>query len=234
MYMLDYDETNDKSYAQDAYIVFEKAESYDPDYVDIRLLKDDAYDKGTIVIVIDVDVPFDFSLERDIEREFSDLEREGGLFQEVYYERRVDDVDCYLEIDFAPLDRFISANRRLDNYSEQVEDGFNTVIDTSGNSTQVPRFIDVTGSVTTITETITLGLRLAVTVDGNKNCTYRNANYQEQEIVETERYEWSGDRRAIPSRFLDANQVQDTRRLEEDAVEEIIEDLYRSVKNYYF
>ena len=92
---------------------------------------------------MDVDAPFEVSYKWEIDRKFSDLEREGRDFQEVVYERNIVNADCTLEMDFSSLDRNRSESRSSRSYSERIQDGYNTEVDTSGNRIQVPRYLSL-------------------------------------------------------------------------------------------
>ncbi len=232
MSMDGYYEEYNKAYAQDAFLYYEKTALYDADYPAIDSLREDAFDLAVVNVLVEVNAPFERIYEWEIDRRFSDIERESEGFYEISYERNLTNVDCTLEVDFSSIDSYASEDRSAQRFSEEIEDGYETRVDTSGNSTRVPLYRTVTGEVTTIREILTYRWRVAVSVFGSRDfCDFRNRNFETQEETFRERYEISGDRRAIPSGYESSRGDFDD---EDDIVDEMIDDLYREISNYYF
>jgi len=133
MSMEGYDDTYNKGYAQEAYAYYSKTLAYDNEYAEIDSLLDDAYNKGVILILVEADSPFDRSYSWEIDRRFSDIERESSGFNQIVYERMIE-ADCVLEIDFSSLDRDIRESRSVESFQERIEDGYETKVDTAGRT----------------------------------------------------------------------------------------------------
>lgn len=233
MSMDGYYEEYNKAYAQDAFIFFEKTAAYDSEYPKIDSLLDDTYKLAIVNVLVVANAPFERSYEWEIDRRFSDIERESKEFYQITYERNIINVDCTLEMDFSGLDSYLREDRSIQRFSEQIEDGYDTQVDTSGNTTKIPRYVTVTGEVTTIREVLTFRWRVAVSVFGERSyCDFRNRTFDAEEETSRERYEFSGDSRAIPNQYGSSsrNDFED----EDDVVDDLIDDLYREISNYYF
>jgi len=232
MSMDGYYEGYNKSYAQDAFLFYEKTASYDLDYPAIDSLLDDSYKLAVVNILVEANAPFERSYEWEIDRRFSDIERESKGFYQITYERNLLNVDCALEMDFSSLDSYVREDRTREQFSEEIEDGYESRVDTSGKTTRIPIYRTVTGEVTTIREVLTFRWRVAVGVRGDRDyCDFRNRTFDAEENTSRERYELSGDRRAIPARYdRRQNDFED----EDDLVEDLIDQLYREISNYYF
>lgn len=225
-------DTYNKGYAQEAFAYYTKTRHYDDGYARIDSLLDDAFNKGVILILVEADAPFERSYEWEIDRKFSDIERESSGFNQIVYEGMVE-ADCVLEIDFSSLDRDIRESRSVENFQERTEDGYETRVDTSGNTIKETKYRNIEGTVTTIAESISYSWRVAVNVRGNRGyCDFRNRNFNEEVTVVNERYQLSGDDRAIPSRYKRDNNSRDVD--EDDMVEDLLDELYREISNYYF
>ncbi len=229
--MLAFDETSNKLAAQEAHYLYERTQFYNPNFPDIDEALDRALLEGTVLILIDADAPFEPSYEWEIDREFDDIERAGSQYVDIRYNRLVQDPDCVLEINFGRLDIDSRESSRTERFTEEVEDGFETSVDTSGQEIRVQQYRTIEGSVTTITEEIRYEWDMSVRPSGIREyCNFRQRIFSADERVQIERYELSGDRDAIPSRFRES----DTRIDEDDIVDDLIEDLYDQFRRYYF
>lgn len=232
MSMDGYYEDYNKAYAQDAFVSYQKTALYDPDHPAIDSLMEDAFELGLVKVLVEANAPFERRYDWEIDRRFSDIERESEGFYQISYERNLIEVDCTLDVDFSNIDSYAREDRSVQRFSEEIEDGYETRVDTSGNSTRVPLYRSVTGEVVTIREILTFRWRAAVSVYGSRDyCDFRNRNFEAEEETVRERYELSGDRRAIPSGYESSRGDFDD---EDDIVDELIDDLYREISNYYF
>lgn len=233
MSMDDYSDSGNKLYAQEAFAYFQKTQSYDPDFTNITTLMDEAFDRGVVLILVEADAPFGRNYEWTIDRRFSDIERESEDFYQIVYERMVD-ADCKLEIDFSSLERSINQSRTVETFSERIEDGYNTSVDSSGRTIREPIYRTVEGAVTIIAENIRYYWGAAVNVRGSREyCDFRDRTFNEEEVITIERYELSGDERAIPNRYKN-NRNNNSGIDEDDIAEELIDELYREISRYYF
>lgn len=227
-----YAESGNKLAAQEAYYLYTKAAEYG--HTDPLLSERQAYaqTEGVITVLVIAEERWGISFAYDIDREFSRVERRSQDFKEVLYERRVD-ADCTIEIEFSDLDRRVRDNRSNQTYREEVQDGFETRQDTSGTTTQVPRYVTVSAQVTTIREEISFEWTARARIFGDRDyCReYRERTFRAEEVLVNEIYEIRGDTRAVPREFQDSR--YDNRR-EEEIIRELIEELYDDFERAYF
>ena len=133
--MIAFDQSGDKLIAQEAHQFYKSSGKYDPQNLDLQIKLDEAYKAGSIIVLFEADA-WDISDEWIIDRRFQQLRRNSRNFYQVFYEEPVENVDCFVEIDFSRLD--YREERRTENreYEKEIQDGYETVIDSSGNSTQ--------------------------------------------------------------------------------------------------
>ncbi|MEM9549080.1 MAG: hypothetical protein AAGA77_24040, partial [Bacteroidota bacterium] len=159
-------------------------------------------------------------------------EGEDGFVQIVYDNNSIKS-DCEVELDFSRLDVDERSENSSRNYTKEILDGYRTETDTSGNSVQVPIYKEVSGTVTTRRITKTVSWRVDVEINrSTNNCDLREERFTEEVEDKIEIYELSGDERAIPNEFKDSSnqELKDT----DDMVEDLIDDLYRRVRNYFY
>jgi len=226
-----YNDSYDKLDAQDAYGFYEKALMYGSDDSVIGPKMDQAWEWGVINILVVADQRFGFSYDWDIDREFSQAERQSSGFVVFNYEKNEENADCVLEVVLADPARQIRDSRSVTTFSERIEDGYDTRVDTSGNTIRVPRYITVNGTVTTIREDITFIWEARVQPSGDRQlCDYQSRTIEAEERVTYEYYEWSGDNRAIPEQYK--NNRNDPPR-ENEVIDDLIEELYDEFEQYY-
>ena len=231
--MDDYERNYDKAYAQNAFEFYEKAQLYDASITDIQVLKEEALSLGIVKVLVEADSPFEYTYLRAIDRVFSDVERESEGFNQIYYKRNAPNSDCVLELDFSRLDIDTRFTNTTDEFSEEISDGFETRVDTSGRSVRVEKFITVSCTVTTRTENIAYNWRAAASTRSDRNsCNFNNQFFDARETVSNETYQVTGDRRALPSRYQQGASNNNRRR--EDVIEDMIEDIYYDFVRYYF
>ncbi len=232
MSMAAFDETQNKLAAQEAHYYFDRVRTYDRDFPEILDAIDEALEKGVILVLVEADAPFETSYSWEINNEFDEVERESSEYVEIRYNRLTFDADCVLEINFGRIDVNRDQSSRTENFTEEVEDGFETQRDTSGREVRIQKYKTVEGTVRTISENLTYRWEMAVRPSGIREyCDYNQRFFNAEERLTLERYELSGDRDAIPSRYRQNND----RRVEEDeVVEELIEELYDQFVRYYF
>lgn len=227
-----YEDNADKLDAQDAYTFYDKSLQYGSEHSDIDSKMDQAYEWAKIKVYVEAKQSFGFSYDWDIDREFSQVERRSKGFAEVSYEKNKYDADCILEISISD-DINVRESTSTDRFSEEIEDGYDTKVDTSGNTIRIPRTITVTGRVQTITQVITFECDARVLASGDSRiCNYSNRSFDAEERVTYERYEWDGDERAIPDRYKRSSRNDPPD--EEEIIEDLLEELYDDFVRYYF
>ena len=227
----EYDRTQNKFSAQDAHQFFTKSVyyGYKPN---IDTLIERALEASIIYMTIEAYAPYDRRFEWDINRRFDDLESESDGYLTIRYGDFSNNADCNMEIEFSNLRRYVNEDYSTRQFSERIEDGYETRTDTSGKTTRVPIYRDVTGEVTIIREEYTFEWGARVRSYGDSRyCDYNDRRFEEEEKVTRERYQTSGDDRAIPSQYKnDREQPID----EDDIAEDLIDDIYREIRRYYF
>lgn len=230
--MAHYDESNNKIDARNAYHHFELVEKYGQDYSDIDMLLEEALEAATIVYNVDADLDSDFSYQWKIDWRFDDLEGKGNFIRIVYDNSSVDS-DCNVELDFARLDVEERKEESSQDYTLDIIDHYKTETDTSGQTTEIPVYKEVSGSVVTkkLTKIVSWRVDLEI-VSSNQNCDLREETFRESVEHRVEIYDLRGDLRAIPEEFKNSTneQVKDT----DEMVEDLIDDLYTRIRNYFY
>lgn len=225
--------TGDKLPAQDAFGFYNKALQFDNTNEELQLLSTKALQAGTVFILFEVDI-WDFSHQWDIDRRFEDIEDESEGFYQIYYEQIIPQVDCRVEVDFNNLD--VSNNRETEirEFTDRIQDGFETVIDTSGKTRKEPKYVDISGSVTIVKEIKNYTWQARVRTDRiNNYCDFRSHNFETAFGTERVNFNLSGDTRAIPNEYKNQSQ-NNFRDDEDDIIDEMIDDMYNQIVRYYF
>lgn len=226
----DYESSNDKSYARSAYTLLSKVKQYKGIYPDLNELQAYAYESAIIKVGIDADAVFALEYDWEVENVFEDMEGRSG-FMEYIYEPR-EQVDCFLDIDLEYLDFDTRESRQSQQVSENIQDGFTTVKDEDGNSTQVPKYIEVYGTVISIITEIRGQWTADVDVDSyNNECNFRDETFRTESIRTCEYYEYEGDQRARPNN-INFGQRMDCN-FKDEMVNEMLIDLYNNVVREY-
>jgi len=219
--------------ARDAFACFSLVDKYcSSDFPNMDQLLNESYEAGTVIYNVSVDLNFDQEYRWEVNRKFDDLEGRQG-FTRIVYNRQGNVGDCLVELDFDSLDENLRESTNTKNFSEEIEDGYTTSVDTSGKEVKTIKYKTITGSVTirSITKTVRWRVRLDVRAMNN-NCNLREERFSEELEDEVDQYEISGDERAIPTEFLNKNnqELEST----DDMVDDIIDELYRDIYNYIY
>ncbi len=230
-----YKESSRKAAAQSAYANLQQVKSYRGEYPDLDQLIDAMYQSSIINVAIYATERFGRWNEWDIDREFDDLaRRDRGWYRFDYKPLNTEDFDCVMEIQLYDLDlnRFERSN--VENFSKEIEDGYTTKVDTSGNTINVPIYRTVTGSASVNTLTTVVEWSAAVQWSSpNGDCDFYPQRFSEEEDESCQIIQTSGDERAIPSQYL--NQFSNVNcDFEDDLKEEVLEDLVDAISREYF
>ncbi len=227
----EYDRTERKVHAQDAYEMFRRGARYVEPDLEMRELLESTLEKATINYMVEADA---FFIEFAVDGIFRDIERASRGFDRIYFERyNIEDIDCYIEIDFDDVDFGIDANDRTRSYTERILVERNVTIDSSGNEIDNSIYEDVSGTVTTITERKLAYLQADTDIRSySKNCELRDQRFDAELVSEIEFYQLSGDDRAIPNEFKNTRQEQHVR--DDQMIEDLIIMIYEEFLDYYF
>lgn len=228
-----YELSKRKTVAQSAYHNFRKALEYGNDS-EVDSLANVMFNKGIMVYQVDVGTRLVFGIfDSDIDRIFDDIESYSGGFRRIVFERSVNNIDCVMEIILQDLDFEIDESSSTEDFREQVQDGYETQVDTSGQEIQIPKFITVTGSVTTRTIRKTGTFEAEVNIySKSDDCTLSDSKFRTSIQDAITRESRSGDERALPNDF--SNTFEEELRDDDELAEEMVIDLYQQVVNYYF
>ena len=230
-----YQETGVKAAAQSAYANLQQVKSYNGDYAELDQLTAAMYDNSIINVAIYAAERFGNWNEWDIDREFDDLaRRDRGWYRFDYKPINADGYDCVMEIQLYDLDLNRYERSNVENFSKEIEDGYTTKIDTSGNTINVPIYRTVTGSASVNTITTVVEWSAAVQWSSqNGDCQYYSQRFNEEEDEACQIIQTSGDERAIPNQYL--NQYSNVNCDFEDRLrEEVLEDLVDAIAREYF
>ena len=227
-----FEENNRKLDARNAYYHFELVKENSNDYNDIESLLREAREKAIVIYNIDADLDSDFSYQWDVDRRFDDLEGEEGFYK-IVYDYSEGSEDCLVELDFSRLDVDEKESESKKNYTVEVIDGYETKTDTSGNTIEIPIYKDVSGTVTIRTLTKTVSWRIDIELlKSNQNCDLKERRFTESVEDKIEVIEIEGDERAIPDEYKNRTnkKLEDT----DDMVDDLLDKLYRDVRNYIY
>jgi hypothetical protein len=231
--MEDFERRNNKVDAQEAYKYFNKLAYYQPDYPELSALIDEAYDAGLIHMLIDVNT-WDYKYQWDIDQQFRQIENESRNFVRLHYNRIVPEVDCEVDVNFDNLRIQESrAQSKTESFTKLIQDGFETVTDANGNTTQKPKYIQIEGFLTTYTNSRRYEWHVNLMADRfSKYCDLNPRTFVSSQTVSRNEYQTSGDLRAIPDQYkLNSNQ-NDYDLSENRIVDELIRDLYNQIVNH--
>ena len=231
-----YAESGDKRHAQEAYLMYNSALKYDQSMAigDVKRKAEYALAEGTIIVDVTVD-SWDARYNWDIERIYKEIEDNNELFYEISFDKWNQESDCQLEIEFASLDKDIREQRRIENFVEQIQDGYRDQVDTSGNTTRVPVYREVSGQVTIIEQTITFDWDIRVRADnGSGYCDFSSNLFNVSRQIIIANYETSGDERAIPNEYNNNSNQSFTTSDERNVIEDLIEESFDTIERYYF
>ncbi|MEE9440238.1 MAG: hypothetical protein V3V14_14625 [Saprospiraceae bacterium] len=233
-----YQESKNKLDARNAFYHYELVEEYGDDRVvddfnRLDKLKEIAKYAGTVLYNVTTELNFEFSYKWDVERTFDNIEGYRG-FKKVLYESNSDEIDCDIVLDFGRVDVDKDQSKTSKNYSKEITDGYTTKTDTNGVVTKIPIKKKIEGTVVTykIVKRVTWNIDMEMHARNN-NCDLRSKRFTEYVTDEIQEYEVRGDKRAIPTKFLNNNQnnrLEDT----DDMVDDVIDELYDEVRSYIY
>lgn len=224
-----------KLLTQEAYYDLEATYHFSEGELDEELdsLLNVALERGVITYNVVLD-RFTFSNTWEIDREFSQIEnRRDDIFRRFYYKRDLEETDCYIEIDFDDLEKRDRDSWSDQEFSEEIQDGYTEVIDTSGNTSQVPNYITVSATVRTYEVRREWEWEADIRLISSQNYCDLNVRDIEAQLIENvESYEISGDTRAVPSRYQGRQRVNEFMS-ENEVVEILIEELYEEFEDIF-
>lgn len=230
--MENFQESFNKLEAQDAHHYFLKADEYKYEDERIDSLLEVSYELGLIHILFETDV-WDMSYNWLIDNKFRNIIHESHGFLMVHYENNLSYADCRIDINFNSIERKDRDYSSTEDFTKEILDGYDTVVDSTGQSQSIPRYITITGSVNIIETQRTYSWRVRSNVRTlTPFCQMRNERFEVNRSISIEKYILSGDKRAIPDRYKRRNE-EFSRQQEDDLIENLIEDIYHEIVRYY-
>ncbi len=222
-----------KEKAREAFAYFSLVDKYcSTDFPNMDELLNESFEAGIVVYNVNADLNFDQTYRWEVNRKFDDLEGRQGFIR-IVYDTPGNVGDCLVELDFDRLDVDFQESTSTKTYSGEVEDGYTTKIDTSGQEIKVPKYITATGSVTTRRTTKRVRWRVNLDVRSmTSDCMLKEERFIEEVTDEIDQYEASGNLRVIPYKFLQNNnsKLEST----DNMVDDLIDELYRDIYNYLY
>lgn len=224
-----------KSYAQSAFENLEGYEQYGGNSPDLNKMKLDMYEAGIITINVVAEQRWGYSNDWDIDNTFDNLTRVSSKWYKLDYKGYGNNYDCLMQIELSNVAFDTDQDQFSEQFSQEIQDGYTTAVDTSGNVVQVPQTKIVTGTVTTFRTRVT-GTWSADVIWQSRNgeCNFRNERFNVREFEDCEYYRTYGDERAIPSQFLNQSNFNNDCDVQDDIYNELLDELYREIDREYF
>ena len=232
----DYVWTGEKPRAQVAYKHFVSAKELGIRGRDIEGLQRRSQKAGLVRYTFELSSSPGANYDFEMRSRFNDLAGKPSLFKVVnVIHQPVQKLvaDCHITLDF---DRIYSYERpatsHTTSYTEDIVVGHEVVTDSLGQTKIIPIYEEVCGSIETIELENNYSLELDVGVFSATNqCELREASFSAAVTQTTTQVRLRGDVRAIPPHLQhSAPLFQDD---EDDAIEDLIEELYCDVKAHY-
>lgn len=223
----------DKNEARLAHEAFVELASFDTKkrYKETQDLIDRSLDMAVVNYQFVIDHGFNIGYSWKIKNQFSRLSNRGSTYKEFFVEADCHPCDCVIELNFGELRERQFTSRESKSFEKKIEDGFTTTKDDKGNTIKVPIYKTLRGVVTA--DKVRYDFNWEIRSDVNKESASCDASYQRFDAarsIEMYEYSFSGDREAIPAEYKNY-----TRPLldKDDIIDDLLEDLYNKVVNYY-
>ena len=225
---------NNKILAQKAYFDLVKAKEYNSvGSLELDSLIGVSLKRGVIYHTIEIDAPFSISFHWEIDRRFDDIENLSSRFVNISFESNYNKADCVIEVEFDRLDFYYDESSDQRDFEEEVITGYNTVVDSSGNSSEVPIYERVQGTVFIITRVKTAKWDIRVDVNSKtSNCNLSSSYFDANIESVIEDIQIQGDDRAIPNEYR--NYSREEFLSDDDMGEALIDVIYDEVIDRLF
>ena len=228
-----YNTSGDKFKAQDANYHFSKALDYDIQYTSIDSMLDVSFAAGVIHVLVETNV-WDLNYSWRVDNTFRNLINLSRGFNQVHYENMISIADCRIDVSFNNVEIFENRTTQQEEYSKEIQDGYTTEVDSSGNINRILKYKRITAQVTKETTTWTYTWRVRSTVrQATPFCSMSNGNFEERgEIVNID-YQIDGDTRAVPEEYQNVR-IFNKSSEEEQLLHRMIDNIYDDFVRYYF
>ncbi|MBK8699581.1 MAG: hypothetical protein IPN29_08565 [Saprospiraceae bacterium] len=223
----------DKKIARKSYEAFHKVyEDYDTgNFPDLDSLVDLTLNMSILEYNFDIDLGFNFSQSWEIKQVFGRLPSSSPTFKKFYVDGSCKKCDCLIELNFRDLDERRLTSLESRQFEKKVQDGFTTTKDDKGNTIQVPKYKLLKGRVDIDKTRFEFLWQVRSDVDKETiNCDETGYTFEATKWVEVFDYHLSGDAEAIPSEYRQYNKPNINK---DDILEDLLDDLFRQVVNYY-
>lgn len=223
----------DKKEARLAYETFMDLSSYDSQkkYKETNSLLEKSLELATYHYQFDIDHGFNIGESWEIKSQFSKLSNKGSTFKKFYTEGQCKPCDCVIELNFRDLRESKHTSTETKSFEKKVEDGYTTTKDDKGNVIKTPVYKILRGQV--VIEKTRFDFNWEIKSEVKKETVACDADYRTfdaSKSIDLYDYRLSGDRDAIPSEYK--NYTRPTLD-KDDLIDDLLEDLFNQVVNYY-
>ncbi|NNE26915.1 MAG: hypothetical protein HKN09_08730 [Saprospiraceae bacterium] len=228
-----YNSTGDKFKAQDANFNYTKAYDYNIGYEAIDSLLDVSFAAGLIHVLVETNV-WDMNYSWRVDNTFKNLIHLSRGFNQVHYENMISIADCRIDVSFNNIEVIENTTRETQQFTREIEDGYTTKVDSSGNTHRILNYITVRGEGVKEITTWTYNWRVRSTVRQlSPFCQMNNRHFDERGEIRHVRYDVTGDVRAVPEEYQNVTFFNRSTE-EEKLINRMIDDIYDDFVQYYF
>ena len=179
----------------------------------------------------EIDHGFNIGYSWKIKNQFSRVVNKGSTYKQFFVDADCKPCDCVIELNFRELRESQFSSRESKSFEKKIEDGFTTTKDDKGNTIKVPIYKILRGQV--IADKTRYDFNWEIRADVNKETSGCDATYNTFDAsrsLEIYEYSLNGDREAIPAEYKNYSRpILD----KDDIIDDLLEDLFNKVVNYY-
>jgi hypothetical protein len=225
--------SGNKSLARPIIAKLNKVENYLGLSNDLTKLKDEVYQYGTFIVLYTARYFGSNFNSYMLENTFRSLEYQSADRLDLFFYNRLPNsnmqADCEVSIMLDRPDTRRYNDNRQQNFTQRVEDGFTITKDSKGNDVRTPRYVNVSATVNINSEVTEMSMRASTEVRGQSSqCRSLNSRYYTGSSRATrEQYSYSGDSRAVPSRYRSTygGDNKSEQQMEEEVLRQIVNDI---------
>jgi uncharacterized protein YlxP (DUF503 family) len=225
--------SGNKALARPIIAKLNKVENYMGLSNDLTKLKDEVYQYGTFIVLYTARYFGSNFNSYMLENTFRNLEYQSADRLDLFFYNRLPNnnmqPDCEVSIMLDRPDTRRYNDSRQQNFTQRVEDGFTITKDSKGNDVRTPKYVNVSATVNINSEVTEMSMRASTEVRGQSSqCRSLNSRYYTGTSRATrEQYSYSGDSRAVPSRYRSTygGDNKTEQQMEEEVLRQIVNDI---------
>lgn len=229
--LFDASDSGDKYMAQKAFFCFRTAKKFvaEEDREELKGMMKRAKEEGTIYYDISGDSWGTYKMDWAIDSQIGETEWESSSFLVI---NSGNSPDCSIHINFGWLDVDIDEDKNTLVFEEEVIDGYEVEVDTSGNEIRTPIYKTLSGEVEVRTKVRTLKLEADVSVSAfTAACRCGGNSFRSSKKETIEEYKTSGDESVIPYKYKTAFGQKFIDK--EDSAKTLVEDIFEQFRGTY-